>query len=152
MIRIDYIKDMAQLPVYEVQESLERKDIDSIVCHLLENSVLLYGEGKDGDTCEDVQFCGCRIRQAYLLKIHPALVQEVVDVAGFIGVKYYPSRKHVLPYEIGLIGNLRIIVDASLEKFVVPAVPHEHETFISIAGGFGQGDLRHEDYLVVKSK
>jgi hypothetical protein len=143
MIHQHYRTMMPQLPVYEVEGEFERKDIDTIVVGLLTNSALLFEEDKER---ENRLFGGCPVRQSYLLLIHPDLVEDMTKVGGFLSSKNYPLRTGHIPNEIGCIGNLRIIGDSGLSDLV------EGDTYISIAGGFGENDTNPEHYIVVKSR
>ena len=151
--RPDYNKIIAASAVYDVRNNdfnrIQRSDINEIVRIMLTNNITTLSDLPDF-------MRGAPVTSSYIMYIHPALIEETMSIMGWIGIKMYPNRSSALCNEVGSVGNIRVIIDSSLERFVVHGPFHDDgdctdDQFISVVQGFNGDKFLKENYIVVKS-
>ena len=149
---LDYKRIMADSVRRELRKEdgelveIKRADLDEVVRALLMGDRWMYGE-RPG---EEDKYGGGPVRRAYILMVHPALFQYLHEIPGYISVYFYPDKSKLIDGEMGMIGNLRVAIDTSLQDYVInngcSGIYH------SIAFGSPSEEFDSKDYIVIKSR
>jgi hypothetical protein len=100
---------------------LTRAFTDKIVFDLVMENHIPIPNGKFGCApCLD----------SFIGYINPEIMDQAIDSHGFIGVAHYPDFPNRLPNEIGAMGNMRIVLDKSIDplKIAVETVTRKEFT------------------------